>query len=220
MTRALHELVADGSHERIDDPQALNQLDEEFLKTVKSIRAGTADPEVLADVDHASERLRRGLGALGLHEMFALMDAAALSGDPAVDKLAHKAIDTRFPTQDTGHQAYEEANQRSRKEWKKGLEIAKRTDGAKPFSHALIDAAVLTDAELGDDFDDVIIRSNTNMQQQRERMKHEKEHQQEEARREEEHQKLMAMGVEDDKNFDDAERYDPFADDDEDERAA
>lgn len=232
MTRALHELL-DGSHERIDDPELLNQLNEEFHNTVQELRAPTADPETLHDVEEAGERLKRGLGALGLHELYALMDAAAASRDARVDSLAREAIKARFPTEGTGHKAYEEANFRSQREWMKGLDMAQESNGAKPFSNALVEASTLTDEALHNSFDEVIDESNLSVREQRSargekgyekltpKEQQDLDHYREERRRRQERQKLEAIGELDDETYDDAVKFDPFADDDEDdERAA
>ncbi len=218
MTRALHELV-DGSHESIDDPVLLERLNTEFRNTIKEFGRQTADPETIADINRASERIRKGLGALGLHETFALMDAAALSADPDVDKLAQKAIDARFPVEGTNHQAYEEANRRSRQEWREGLRIAKESEGKKSFGNALVEAEVITDRALRNDFDEVIDESNLAVKAQRktitERERRDLNHYREERRRRQERQKLADIGELDDIDFDDAVKFDfdPFADD-------
>ncbi len=226
MTRALHELV-DGSHESIDDPVLLERLNTEFRNTIKEFGRQTADPETIADINRASERIRKGLGALGLHETFALMDAAALSADPDVDKLAQKAIDARFPVEGTNHQAYEEANRRSRQEWREGLRIAKESEGKKSFGNALVEAEVITDRALRNDFDEVIDESNLSVREQRSargekgyaklkpKEQQDLNHYREERRRRQERQKLTDIGELDDIDFDDAVKFDfdPFADD-------
>jgi|GEM_PF-2066609 len=223
MTHALHELV--GRHESIDDPELLDQINEEFRKTVKELGMRAVKPDVIADVDQASERLRKGLGALGMQETYALMDAAALSGDPSVDKLAQKTIDMRFPVDNTGHAAYEEANHRSRLEWKKGLEIAKESQGKKPFSNALVEASTITDAMLKNNFDDVIDESNLAVRGQRktitEREQQDLDRYRAERRRRQERMKLAEIDELDDKDYDDAVKLDdPFADDEDDDVAA
>lgn len=216
MTQALHELL-DNKHESIDDPELLNSLNEEFRKTVLELSLHTAGSEAITDVEHASERIKRGLGALGLHEMFALMDAAALSGDSRVDLLAQDAIMARFPTENTGSAAFEEANIRSQLEWKKALDMTKDAGGKKPFSQSLVEAGAITDTSLNDDFDNIIIRSNENVKDQRSRqkayedlLKEQKDRRlKEELRREQERQKLSESG-----GTDDTIPFNPFDDDD------
>ncbi len=233
MTRALHKLV---QRERIDDPKLLERINDEFHKTIKELGAHAINPEVVADIDRASERLRKGLGALGMRETYALMDAAALSNNPTVDELAHRTIDARFPVENTEHTAYKEANRRSRQEWREGLRIAKESQGTKPFSHALVEAEIITDKALNNDFDEVIDESNLTVREQRHnkgeapeltsKERQDLDHYREKRSRRQERLRILEQMAEqgvsnEDELVDNSTvKYDPFADDEDEEQAA
>lgn len=220
MTRALHEFVASHrNHETIEDPEELTKLDQEFLATVHDFHTHVPEQEEVEDVAEASEQIKRGLGKLSLQEVIALIDAAITTGDARLGAAARDTIDARFPTEGTGHAAYEAANVRSKREWTKALEIAEPHKGDMLFSDALLEAQVITDKEFDEPFDSVIDTSNLTVREQRgkitEREQQDLNKYRENRRRNEERRKLEEVSA-DDENFDDAVAYNPFDDDDED----
>lgn len=248
----LHRLI--GRHESIDDPKLLREVNDEFIRMVEDFKLDRVEmnPELAQDMDRASE-LNRNLGKLSLLDTYAVMDAAAFSGDKALGNVAIRTINARFPIEASAYpvpndigdddkavakftanrNAYFAANERTRAEWLKGLDIARESRGKVPFSHAVQQAGVLLDKEHPTTFNrrnyPVIVGSGENATTQSEKTlpptftldnfdatilkSHEaarriraEDHEIE--RREEERRKIAESG-----DTDDAVKYDPFADD-------
>lgn len=237
MTRALHELIdtsreADTGHE-IDENEAriLEELSQQFKATAEQItHEQDAAPEDVKDIVEASKVLTKRLGHIATSELVEMMDAAVASDDPELTAVALKTLEERFPTENVSNPGLTRANIRSVLDYKKAMELAKQ-NGTR-VSEEMVNAAGLNDMEYDVSFDDTIVTSNWSVKEQHgeltdERDQHdlkmlrelEDKRLHELVRREEERKKLEAIGQEDNENFDDAVKYDPFADDDEDEAA-
>lgn len=168
--RDFHRLLKADSRRGAEDPTIIYQINEEFTDIVEGITNPDPNPEVIDDIDTASKRIHKRLGHLSIHQMYAVMDAAVISGDAEMRTLAQRTINDRFPIKDTGSPGYEEANRISRAEWTLALGKAILARGEMPFSKAIIQAEIEHDYDMygPEGFDAVIIKSmNINHEHQR-----------------------------------------------------
>lgn len=159
--RNFHRLLKADSRHGAEDPSLIHQINEEFTDIVEGITNPDPNPEVIDDIDTASKRIHKRLGRLGIHQMFAIMDAAVISGDGEIRTLAQRTINERFPIKDTGFPEFEEANRISRAEWSLALGKAIMSRGETPFNQALIEAQAEHDYDMygPEGFDAIISRS-------------------------------------------------------------
>lgn len=180
----LHKLVTQPDHVSAD-PRGQQKIDVEFRRIVQDINNDrvSVDHELAGDIEKASE-LHRSLGKLSLLDSYAIMDAAAITGDRLLGKAAIRTIHSRFPTSTDAYPvpiniiddpsalakfkdtraAWLEANERTRKEWFKGMDIANESQGLVSFAQAILQAGSIIDREYedkvyGTGFDNVINRS-------------------------------------------------------------
>jgi len=198
MTRALHEFVPDVHQEveAIQDPKKIDELGREIRNTANEIRTHEASPETIAE-------LKKAVKMLGLTEapdyekLLPTAEAAAVTGDSdmmiSVNDLLQQAFPINKKDQDPAVTAM---NRNTHREF--ATAIVDTHENNTPFPLALSRAALRTDAIRHEDFDETIVTSNELMREQR--------------RREAEAKILQELGVYYDEKFDDAERYDPFAD--------
>lgn len=226
MTRALHELIrAKDAHpnDEDDELEIIDKISGEMRNTAEELRVHHADSEAANDIVAATERIRRDFGRITLRELFALMEAAAVTNNPAIKDTAKDALNRKYPVDDTVPPVVQAVNIRSHKEFNKAMEIVAESNDTEellPFGLALVNAQAMIDRETGKTFDEVIEESHKKMKQIRQEDDANDKRRQELARREEERKKLEEMHVENDAKFDDAVPFDPFADDEDDSRAA
>lgn len=217
MTQALNKLISGESY--IVDPHYLDQLRNEIITTAGEVRAKEVDPETTRALAGAVDVLLVG-GDSPYWALNPVMEAATATGDPQLLETADKILHDAFPINETMDPDIKALNERSRREHQMALS---RTSRNRDFGRAIASAEALNDQRIGDDHNDEIIISNWLTKQQREGLKPEDEQLLnillERRRRNEERQKLAAKGVENKEKFDDAEPYNPLADD-EDESAA
>lgn len=212
MTHALRELMdIDSGH--IDDPENLDRLAGEVRTTAEAIRTHEEeDPQDITDVIAAGEHLKKDLGLIGLRGLFALMEAAAVTGNSGLIDDANQALDAQFPVEGVNDLGLLQVNIESRAQFKQALEVSME-DKEVSFGRALSRAEAKTDEEAKRDFDAVIVASHGVMKARRRFAKHDIEM----ARQEEEYSQLRAKGTADNRPTDETgvSTYDPFADDDE-----
>ena len=217
MTRALHNFIAThhDENEVINNADALNELSSEFRATADQIiHEHTANPEDLEDLREACKLL----GHMALSEIVEMMDVAVAGGDVNSEKIAFQKLEERYP-ENTSHPGLDYANQRTHADYRKALEMAK--ENGTLVSEEIAEAASLNDTKDGINFNDIIRVSGWTAREQHGELREDQKKELEELRiRIKERQDLAAMGVLYDEKFDDAVKYDPFADEDNDEEAA
>lgn len=210
MTHALNELIYGGSY-NINDSEYLDNLGSEIRNTADEIRTKEASPETVQAITMAVDVLMR-TEAAPFQKLYPVMEAAAVTGDPLLLEAADKVLNSAYPVGKTTDPRVKEINERSRRELHMAMN---RTSRVRDFGHAVAVSEALHDTRTEDDFDTNIQISNWLTKEQRGTIT-DKERQDlhELLRRREERQKLEALGVIDDKSFDDAQPYNPFTDDD------
>lgn len=200
MTHALHEFVHNTNDyaDLNDNPSVIDQLGREIRHTAEEVRTRQASPEVIDELKRAVE-LFVLTKAPNYEKLLPAAEAAATTGDVGLKAVVGSLLEETFPIKADDAFGLNDINRTTRREFTTAIQM---TGQNMPFPLALSRAALITEGITGKDFDETIKTSNGLMREQR--------------RREAEAKKLEALGVYDDNSYDDAVRYNPFADDEDD----
>lgn len=212
---ALNALVDNHLHD-INDPAYINLLGAELRDTADVMRSQRpVSPAVTRSLARAVEVLS-GSDAPPLQKLYPIMEAAAVTEDPAIVEAAYATLDKAYPINDKVDPMSLELNKRSQREFHMALN---RAGIRKNLAQAIITSEALLDQRNDNDTERQLAISDLLMQEQDGKINpkdkellHELQEQQ---RRHEERQKLETLGVVNNDRFDDAVRYTPNFDDDE-----
>ncbi len=198
MTHALHELLGTTATQTPDHIKSedVDELGREIRYTAEELRTHQVQPEIIDELKKAVGILMQ-TEASDYQKLLPAAEAAAVTGDVSLKAAVGNLLQEAFPVGDAAQdKGLNGINRTTHREFVTAIEM---TGENMSFPLALSRAAIMSESITGQDFDMTIKQSNGLMREQR--------------RREAEERKLRELGVYDDAEFDDAERYDPFPED-------